>query len=154
MPQKYKGGRDAAQKRYREKNREKRNAQKRDHYEKNKKRIREKQSQYRKENLEKLRITNKKWRDYFWSKIRKECIEAYGGKCVCCGEKELHFLELDHIYNDGSAERKKHQNGRQEWLYLKRKGWPKNRHQLLCANCNRGKLRNKGICPHKKKDQF
>lgn len=82
--------------------------------------------------------------------LRAECVQAYGGKCVCCGEAEYDFLELDHIFNDGAAERRKHKNGRQEMLALKRQGWPKGRHQLLCANCNRGKQRNGGVCSHLK----
>ena len=32
-------------------------------------------------------------------------------------------------------------------------GWPKDRYQLLCSNCNQGKRRNGGICPHKTKNQ-
>ena len=31
---------------------------------------------------------------------------------------------------------------------LKRLGWPRDRYQLLCANCNFGKLMNGGVCPH------
>ena len=31
---------------------------------------------------------------------------------------------------------------------LKRQGWPKDGYQLLCANCNQGRARNGGVCPH------
>jgi hypothetical protein len=141
----------ATQKRYREKNREKRNEQKRAHYQANKERIRQEQSEYRKANPHTVNASNAAWRARFWPALRAECLKVYGGKCVCCGEEEPLFLELDHIFNDGASERRKHKNGQQEILALKRAGWPKERHQILCANCSRGKLRNGGICPHKSK---
>jgi hypothetical protein len=138
---------------HREANHDKIKAHKRAEYSRNKERYRKASSEYRKHNLDKLRIVNARWRAEFWPSLRKELISEYGGKCACCGEAEPRFLELDHIFNDGALERRKHKNSRQEVLALKRAGWPKDRHQLLCANCNRGKLLNGGICPHKTKSQ-
>ena len=34
---------------------------------------------------------------------------------------------------------------------LRRQG-PQDRYQLLCANCNFGKLMNGGVCPHQSKE--
>lgn len=153
MTKEFLGGRDAAQKRYREKNKDKRNAKKREHYAANKDAIRKKQSEYRKNNPETVNSANARWRAEFWPALRAEMIDAYGGSCSCCGEAEPKFLDLDHINNDGNACRKAHKNGQQEVLALKRSGWPKEKHQLLCCNCNQGKARNKGVCPHKQKDQ-
>ena len=31
---------------------------------------------------------------------------------------------------------------------LRDHGWPKEGLQLLCCNCNQGKARNGGVCPH------
>jgi len=152
MARQFKGGRDEAQKRYREKNREKRNARNREYYAINKERIKKHQSFYRKTHVEIVNKANASWRSKFWSALRTECIQEYGGRCICCGESERAFLELDHIFNDGAKERKKHKNSQQEMLALKRLGWPKERHQILCANCNRGKAR-EGICPHQKKNR-
>lgn len=145
-------GKIAAQKRYREKNREKRNAQKREYYKLNRESIRESQREYRINNMDKILAYNAVWQRKFWSNIRTEMLLAYGGECACCGEKEQIFLELDHIFNDGKKCREEAQNGRQEVLNLRKLGWPKERHQLLCSNCNHGKNRNKGICPHKTKN--
>lgn len=150
MAQRYKGGRDAAQKRYIEKNRDKRNAQKRAHYQENRDKIREKQSKYREVNIVKILEYNAQWQRETRKRVKADMIKAYGAACACCGETEPMFLELDHINNDGAAERKKHQNQFKEWLYLQKMGWPRDRHQLLCSNCNRGKQKNGGICPHKK----
>jgi len=53
---------------------------------------------------------------------------------------------LDHINNDGNLERlelKEHQI----YYKAKREGFPKDRYQLLCANCNLAKGVY-GKCPH------
>ena len=76
-------------------------------------------------------------------------IVAYGGVCLCCGEEEKTFLQLDHINNDGHLDRRVHKTSCKLFARLKAAGWPKDRYQLLCANCNFGKLMNGGSCPHK-----
>ena len=75
--------------------------------------------------------------------------DAYGGrKCACCGEAELGFLTLDHINGDGSKEKKSHGGYPYNYRQLREMGYPPGR-QVLCYNCNCGRARNKGICPHK-----
>lgn len=44
--------------------------------------------------------------------------------------------------------RKAHKTSAKLFAVLKRLGWPRDRYQLLCANCNFGKLMNGGVCPH------
>lgn len=48
---------------------------------------------------------------------RQAVIEAYGNKCIDCGESDIRCLTLDHINNDGAKDRRS--NGRQinsvEW---------------------------------------
>lgn len=87
------------------------------------------------------------WLRTYYAKLKLEVLEAYGSKCACCGETEPLFLELDHIHNDGKVDRQRH-NGLSLMIWLKELGFPKDRYQLLCANCNQGKARNNGICPH------
>lgn len=85
--------------------------------------------------------------------LRKEILSAYGGKCNCCGESQPLFLEVDHSKNDGFEHRSKIGRGSKPFYgWLKRNSFPKNGFQLLCANCNQGKHRNGGICPHKLKN--
>lgn len=81
-------------------------------------------------------------------RLRADIIENYGGVCVCCGESNWGFLSLDHKFNDGAAERRKFGNGFKLMRHIKRIGYPTDRYQLLCFNCNSGKQYNGGMCPH------
>lgn len=131
----------------------------------------EKNKRYREKNREKLRLYHKEYRKahkaeasaqgkakYLRSQkaillrgrlrrnaIKQEMVAAYGGQCACCGEKNPKFLSLDHKNNDG------HRDRRRDvilWYHLKKQGWPKDHHQILCFNCNLGRAANYGVCPH------
>lgn len=80
---------------------------------------------------------------------RMEVIVAYGGRCACCGEKEHRFLQIDHVHSDGATERASGIATGRLYRKLKRLGFPRDRYQLLCANCNHGRYLNGGVCPHK-----
>ncbi len=87
-------------------------------------------------------------------KVKAEAIKEYGGRCACCGETEPKFLSVDHIYNDGAQERRETSKGGRGygsagsiWRYLRQRGYPKDRYQLLCFNCNCAKGFY-GQCPH------
>lgn len=153
MSQEYKGGKVEALKRYREKNKELLRERHRAEYQRNKERYKEFSSKYRKENKDAVNAYNREYGRKFRARIRAEMILAYGKVCSCCGEAEPMFLELDHINNDGAKNRKLHGNQFQEWLFLQKQAWPKENHQLLCANCNKGKAKNGGICPHQTKNR-
>lgn len=99
--------------------------------------------------------SSKEWR----RRLKDKVFVAYGGwKCACCGEKERSFLELDHINGDGGHHRKsltgKNVGSNCYIIYrdLEKNGFPPG-YQILCANCNVGKQRNGGVCPHKDKCQ-
>lgn len=79
---------------------------------------------------------------------RAEMILAYGSRCACCGESEAMFLTLDHINGGGNIERREIGCPMSIILRLRRLGWPKENHQLLCWNCNHGERM--GGCPHKR----
>jgi hypothetical protein len=83
-----------------------------------------------------------------YADYKSKVIEAFGGVCFCCGESEPEFLTLDHIANDGFLETK---GLMQIFRNLIKEGFPKNKFQLACYNCNCGRAKNKGICPHKEK---
>lgn len=88
---------------------------------------------------------------YHRDTVRLEVFNAYGGpQCACCNENEIRFLEMDHVNNDGATHRRKIKETGSAWIYywLKRNGYPEG-FQVLCANCNMGKHRCGGICPHK-----
>lgn len=87
-------------------------------------------------------------------KVKLQCLIHYGGsppKCACCGENNPKFLTIDHI--DGGGE--SHRNiikryGGAFYYWLRRNGFPEG-YQILCYNCNCGRAKNGGICPHNKK---
>src|SRR5690242_9253252 len=66
-----------------------------------------------------------------WSKLRHQrlkaaVIEAYGGKCECCGETEPLFLTIDHINGNGGERRKAGEGGGGAlYFQLKKRGFPK-----------------------------
>ena len=87
----------------------------------------------------------------YYYRLQDEAIMAYGGYCcACCGETEPYFLTIDHVNNDGSNLRKEFNfghHGAKFYKWLKDNGYPPG-YQVLCSNCNHGKHRNHGICPH------
>jgi hypothetical protein len=84
-------------------------------------------------------------------KLRDAAIIAYGGfKCACCCETTPEFLSLDHMNNDGAERRRElgQQGGLAFYKWLRDHRYPAGL-QVLCMNCNFGKSRNGGTCPHK-----
>lgn len=83
-------------------------------------------------------------------KLKDAAYAAYGGyRCNCCGETEEAFLSVDHVNNDG-AEHRISVSNRSIYKWLEKNNYPEG-FQILCMNCNFGKARNGGICPHKSK---
>lgn len=78
--------------------------------------------------------------------LRAAILGAYGCKCACCGESHPYFLTLDHINNDGNVDRETLKD-HQIYAKAKREGFPKDKYQLLCWNCNLAKA-HYGKCPH------
>jgi hypothetical protein len=84
--------------------------------------------------------------------VRAEMVTVYGGRCACpgCDETDPMFLTLDHV--DGrppehANRRLGSMTGHKLYMWARRNGWPKTL-QLLCFNCNCGRARNGGVCPH------
>ena len=86
--------------------------------------------------------------------MKDKCYKHYGGyECACCGETIKQFLTVDHINNDGAAHRRSMKNksdgsGKQLYSWIINNNFPP-MFQILCSNCNFGKHKNGGICPHK-----
>ena len=91
-----------------------------------------------------------------YARLVKTVLEHYGNKCGCCGETEPMFLTLDHINNDGYLTtyitKSGHRGRRTNYETIVRNNFPEG-YQILCWNCNSGRARNKGTCPHKMKKQ-
>lgn len=76
---------------------------------------------------------------------RRAVLKMYGGKCACCGEIEPLFLDVDHVHGGGTQHRKTMTPSTfYRWLLKERREGI----QILCCNCNCGRWRNGGICPH------
>ena len=84
----------------------------------------------------------------YTNRLRMEVIDAYGGKCACCGEDNPLFLDLDHVNGGGSSKRRRQKSPYTDYRDARRHGFPPD-YQVLCCNCNCGRQRNGGICPHK-----
>ncbi len=81
---------------------------------------------------------------------RKDAVfKHYGGYiCSCCGETRKPFLTIDHINNDGYKHRQELGSGGSRlytWLWTNKlpPGF-----RVMCCNCNFGRFRNNGVCPH------
>ena len=87
-----------------------------------------------------------------YARYRDIVLSHYRKKCACCGEDETLFLEVDHIRNDGNRHRKTIGTSAMALLrWIIAKQFP-SEFQLLCANCNQGKKRAGGVCPHQLKN--
>lgn len=93
-------------------------------------------------------LRGSEWQKKEYRRLKAEIVEGYGGRCECCGESAIDFLTLDHKYNDGHRERREN-NYNLLRLYRRviRDGFPE-RYRVQCYNCNCGRARNGGICPH------
>lgn len=118
---------------------------------------REKYPNYAKEHYQKYKITGAKVRkqaaDRYRVKTTQTVFDHYGWLCACCGESNRMFLTIDHINNDGYvlkelAEKRYRLGGTGFYKHIIDNGFPEDL-QTLCYNCNFGKNRNKGTCPHK-----
>lgn len=72
-------------------------------------------------------------------RVKNECIEAYGGKCACCGEVVKEFLTIDHEGGNGNEHRKSlfkyNVGGLHMYRWLKKNNFPSG-YRVLCMNCN------------------
>lgn len=79
---------------------------------------------------------------------KRQVLAYYGSRCACCGETEPLFLTIDHINGGGNAHRKAI-GSQDQWYWLWKQGYPEG-FQILCCNCNFGRARNGGRCPHER----
>lgn len=148
--------------RYRERNREEVNRRMREWREQNREKAREHAREWRNRKLANaspeeeaaIRAAEAAKTKRNQDRRRDEVFAAYGGyRCACCGETERMFLSIDHIHNDGNVERKSgayRSSGTAFYLWLCKHKFPPG-YQVLCMNCQVGKHKNGGVCPHQRK---
>lgn len=78
-------------------------------------------------------------------KLKRDVLNAYGGKCECCGITEPVFLSIDHIDGGGNDHRKEVGSGTQFYQWLRCNNYPDG-YRILCKNCNFAV--SQGTCPH------
>ena len=145
--------------RYRERNRERYNQRMRDWRDANREKSREQSREWRNrklangspEEVAAIRAAESAKTKRLQAMCRDQVFAAYGGyKCACCGETEPMFLSIDHIDNNGAIERKSGAycgSGTGFYQWLRKNKFPLG-YQVLCMNCNTGKHKNGGVCPH------
>lgn len=75
-----------------------------------------------------------KYHRAYYRALRKQVIEAYGGKCACCGIDWLPYLQIHHVNGGGNEHRRR--MGKKNILHeLRREGFPEG-FAVLCANCH------------------
>lgn len=87
-----------------------------------------------------------------YRRLQRVVFDHYGRICICCGETNPKFLTIDHVNNDGAQFRTRTGGGRHGatgrlYAFIIRNGFPLD-FQVNCYNCNCGKARNDGVCPH------
>lgn len=84
-----------------------------------------------------------------YAKLKKQVYDHYENICACCGETEEKFLTIEHKNGNGTQHRVQVGGGGERmYRWIVKNDYPPDI-ELLCANCNLGKYRNNGICPHK-----
>ena len=90
------------------------------------------------------------------ARFREERLAAlmhYSGgnlQCVCCGQRIVEFLGLDHINNVGAAHRREvGGGGRLFYTWLRKTGYTYEGLVVACHNCNMARAMY-GQCPHKR----
>lgn len=110
----------------------------------------------RKSNPERSKKQAAQWAAMRHRERREQVLAAYGGACMCCGEREPAFLAVDHINGGGNAHRRSlNRNGKivgssNFYRWLVNNGFPSD-FQLLCHNCNFAKSH--GGCPHARRKE-
>jgi hypothetical protein len=151
-----------AARRYRERNREKVNQRMRDWREQNRDKARFHAREWRNRRLRNgtpeevaaIRAAEAAKTKLNQDRCKEQVFAAYGGwQCACCGETERLFLSIDHVENNGAAERRSgayRGSGSAFYAWLRKQNFPPG-YQVLCMNCQVGKHKNGGVCPHQRK---
>lgn len=132
---------------------------KREYYAKNREAILEKSRERYKANPETSRKNSRNWRlknpeahkanlVKWRTKWHDLVFQHYGQRCSCCGETERMFLTLDHIDGNG-REHRRTTKAPSLYKWVVENDYPDNM-RILCFNCNCGRQRNGGVCPHHK----
>lgn len=82
------------------------------------------------------------YKDKYYLRDKEKVISKYGVICAECKEDRIERLTIDHINNDGALQRRqlKCGTGVTFYRYLIKNNYPNLGLQVLCYNCNCGKI--------------
>ena len=80
------------------------------------------------------------------ARLLEYIFSIYGDACNCCGEAEIKFLTIDHA--NGRPPEHGTKSGYVLYAWLRKQGTKDPNLRILCFNCNLGRERNGGTCPH------
>jgi len=110
--------------------------------------VKERNRKYMREYMQRPKVKTyyEEYNQQYRQHLRKRFFEMYGGSCMCCGEKDIRFLTLDHVDGGGKEDRRE----RSKYAILREALSDLNvdKYQILCYNCNLGRSINNGVCPH------
>ena len=92
----------------------------------------EDQAKYYQANKKKLDEYNKNYTE----KLRQKVVEILGLICADCGEKDSIVLQIGHINNDGSQDKKQFKNSRTFYNHILKLKNRSEKYKLQCCNCN------------------
>jgi hypothetical protein len=103
------------------------------------------------QNKIRLRHYNSSWIKARNQKLLDKVLDHYGRKCSCpkCPDPTPNslFLTIDHKIGNGRKDRREKKSGGSFYRWIINNNFP-DYLQILCWNCNCGRYRNGGICPH------
>lgn len=97
-------------------------------------------------NAERQRVYVKKYS----LKVKLEVFNHYSDNklcCKCCGIKQFDFLTIDHVGGRQKWNHERSMGGSKLYQWLRSNNYPEG-FEVLCFNCNWGRYKNNGICPH------
>lgn len=132
---------------YRRNNKEKFKAYDRKKYLLNTGKIKDRTHKHRNERRDEYLAKSRAYSKRKSKELKQTIVNEYGSKCVCCGEKHVEFLTIDHIDGSGGKHRKEVGSGIKFYRWLVKQNFPKDNYRLLCFNCNCS-IGHSGYCPH------
>lgn len=91
--------------------------------------------EYRRKWIESNKPTVRKHERTYYYTLRYLVFDAYDNKCAYCGMDDRDVLVIDHVYDNGSEERKRYKSSYSFLKHIRDTNFPKE-YQLLCQNCN------------------
>jgi hypothetical protein len=131
---------------YHHKNKDAKNAQRRENYQKNREHALAQMRAYNARNKEAFKKRHKANAERRAIRAKREFLEMYGKKCVCCGEDTFEFLTVEHVKGVNRTCFKTGVAAYKEAI----KQYNPEEYSVLCYNCNLATKLGR-TCPHKTK---